>query len=135
MPNTFSQAYFTLAQLQFQTEQSLIDYLNMTYSFSGQTLILTPSTEVSSNCQFNVSSTTATRVRNLQSGCGASATSVLLYFDGNGYSPISSFRNLQTITQLFQQNSSVSFDGGAIYVGSYRIDGSTDFFSNLLTGF
>lgn len=43
MPDTFSQAYSDIARLQFQTEQPITNYLNMTYSFSGQPLALTPS--------------------------------------------------------------------------------------------
>lgn len=42
MPDNFVKAYSDIIQLQLTTEESLINYLNMTYSFSGYPNWLTP---------------------------------------------------------------------------------------------
>lgn len=69
MPDAFNQAYSDITSLQFQTEESLINYLNMTYSYSGLPLRLMPSDSVMTTCQFNLTSVASPRVRNLQQDC------------------------------------------------------------------
>lgn len=96
-----------MTQLQFTTEESLISYLNMTYSFSGLPLRLMPSDSVMTTCNFNLTSVSSSRRRNLQQACptnSSNSSAVLIYFDGNGGGPNSAVRNLQKITELIEQN-------------------------------
>ncbi len=117
MPDNFSKAYSDIAQLQLTTEESLINYLNMTYSFNSYPMMLTPLAEVPTTCQFNL--TRRLRRRYLQSGCPPrTSTAILAYLDGNGFSPIQNFRYLKKISDFMSQNSSVSFDASAMLIGS-----------------
>lgn len=127
-----------MTQLQFTTEESLISYLNMTYSFSGLPLRLMPSDSVMTTCNFNLTSVSSSRRRNLQQACptnSSNSSAVLIYFDGNGGGPNSAVRNLQKITELIEQNPSANFDQGVISIGNYRLDGQTNFFLTVITTF
>ncbi len=116
--------------------RSLINYLNMTYSFSGYALMLTPLAEVPTTCQFNL--TRRLRRRYLQV-CPPPIvyTDQIAFLDGYGFSPIQNFRYLKKISDFMSQNSSIHFDANTKRIarmGSYLKDElTTAFFLNALT--
>lgn len=85
----------------------------MTYSFSGLPLRLMSPDSVTTTCNFNLTSVSSSRSRNLQSACttnSSNSSAVLIYFDGNGAGPNSAVRNLQKIREIIEENSSANFD-------------------------
>jgi len=99
LPNNYSSAFQTLTELQFDSQQSIEQYLSMNEAFSGQPLRLTSNASLADTCQFNL---TASRRRRLEESQPPLRTvncsqndSVLIYFNGVGYSPSAAIENVR----------------------------------------
>lgn len=91
-----TQAFQTLSELQFSQQAELQQFLAMNEAFSGQPLRMTPPSSLGSTCQFNLSASTRRRLQATTntSNCSSSATNVLVYFNGIGYSPSAAIDNV-----------------------------------------
>lgn len=108
----------------------------MNEAFSGQPLRMTPSSSLGSTCQFNLSANTRRRLQSTPaSNCSSTATNVLVYFNGIGYSPSAAIDNIAKMQEILSTNSSTNFDAGIVSVGMWRKDNSLGFFMGLITAY
>ena len=93
--STSASAYQDLVSLQMTDVNAILTYITMNQAFSGEPIRLTSTNDLANTCQFNVTSPSRRRRLQSSSNCSAEATSVLVYFDGLGYSPSTTIQNLR----------------------------------------
>lgn len=111
----------------------------MTESFSGLPLKLSNYDSIAQNCKFNLTNSRRRRLQEMSpvsaANCSSNVSSVLIYFNGIGYSPSSAIENIVKMQQILSSNSSTNFDGGIIAIGAMRRDGMLGFFVNLAVAY